>query len=181
MITATAITDSPARMRSFVIARGISKVLNRGLVQMDKKRQRELVKQQKEAEKKRSKTGMSLKLREVDPPDDLEIEMAQLKEQALRAKAEVKGEPGTEEDKSCLSDLELQITRPPFPPAHVTERLQPAFSGPPHPTVAHCSSLIKQLLIMVPAGASGPYLRVEMHMCMQAAWRRTIASLVASS
>lgn len=148
---------------------------------MDKKRKRELVKQQKEAEKKRSKTGMSLKLREVDPPDDLEIEMAQLKEQALRAKSEVKGEPGTEEDKPCASDLELQITRPPFPPAHVTERLQPAFLGPPHPTLAHCPFRMTQPVEMVLSGASAPCWSVEMRMRMQAAWPRTTASSVASS
>lgn len=87
---------------------------------MDKKRQRELVKQRKEAEKKKSKTGMSLKLREVDPPDDLEIEMAQLRDQTL---AQLK----SEEDQP--TDIELQITRPPFPPAHITQRLQPAFTG----------------------------------------------------
>lgn len=99
---------------------------------MDKKRQRELVKQRKEAEKKRSKTGMSLKLREVDPPDDLEIEMAQLREQAIaQVKAErIDVESGAAEGQLDPTAVELEITRPPFPPAHVTDRLQPAFVGP---------------------------------------------------
>jgi len=93
---------------------------------MDKKRQRELVKQQKEAEKKRSKTVMSLKLREVDPPDDLEIEMSLLKERAL---AKIKSEGGDVEELAYSQTLELEINRPPFPPEHITDRLQPAFTG----------------------------------------------------
>lgn len=84
------------------------------------------MKQQKEAEKKRSRTVMSLKLREVDPPDDLEIEMSALKDQAL---ATVKTEGENDIDTAALKALELKIVRPPFPPSHITERLQPAFVG----------------------------------------------------
>jgi hypothetical protein len=93
--------------------------------QMDKKKQRELTKRQKEAEKQ-SKQTMKLKLREVGPPDDLDIEMAALKRalppvHANSSTVEVEGE--------SAAALEDAIDRPQFPPQHVLDRVKVAFQG----------------------------------------------------
>jgi hypothetical protein len=84
-------------------------------VQLDKKKNRELQKRQKEAEK-RSKSTMALKLREVDPPDDLEIELADLRAQQRATLGH-----------DAVNDK--AIVRPQFPPESIISRLRPAFSG----------------------------------------------------
>lgn len=93
--------------------------------QMDKKKQRELAKRQKEAEKQ-SKQTMKLKLREVGPPDDLDIEMAALKKALPLLHANGSTVHGDGESAAALEDA---IDRPQFPPQDVLDRVTPAFQG----------------------------------------------------
>jgi hypothetical protein len=90
-------------------------------VQLDKKKQREVTKRQKEVEK-RSKQTMMLKLRDFGPPDDLDIEMTDLRSQ-------LSGAGNASQDPQQLED---SIERPPFPPAEITGRLVPVFAGALH-------------------------------------------------
>jgi hypothetical protein len=86
-------------------------------VQLEKKNQREAARKQKETER-RTKANLALKLREVEPPDDLEIELTALREKWLALHGPLPEGEGTP-----------FLERPPFPPAHVTDRLMPAFTG----------------------------------------------------
>lgn len=84
---------------------------------MEKKTQREAARKQKETER-RTKASLALKLREVEPPDDLEIELTALRERWLAANGPL---PEGQEPP--------MLERPPFPPEEVTNRLMPAFTG----------------------------------------------------
>lgn len=86
-------------------------------MQLEKKNQRDAARKQKETER-RTKASLALKLREVEPPDDLEIELAALRDKWLA----VNGPLPEGEDPPF-------IERPPFPPPDVTDRLMPAFTG----------------------------------------------------
>jgi hypothetical protein len=89
-------------------------------LQLEKKNMREQQRKQKEAEK-RNKNTLVLKLREVEPPDDLDIEWAVLRDKWLAAHG----------GSAAADGAELAITRPPFPPESVTRGLVPAFTGAP--------------------------------------------------
>lgn len=85
---------------------------------MDKRKERELAKRQKEVERA-SRQTMQLKLREVGPPDDLDIEMADLQRAA--------GPPASESGDG--EQREEPLERPPWPPADLLARVVPAFRG----------------------------------------------------
>ena len=104
-------------------------------VQEKKRQERLAAKQTKDAEKS-SKQPMKLMLRDVGPPDDLDIEMTALKRQALQARrsapagdeaAAAAAAAGASQD--AEEPLELQIERPQFPPEDIMRRLVPAFNG----------------------------------------------------
>ena len=80
-------------------------------MQMARKRERDEQRKEKAAER-RSSQKLRLKLREIGPPDDLDVEMT-----ALRAAARLKGIPDTD------------IVRPQFPPVTITSRRKAAFLG----------------------------------------------------
>lgn len=88
-------------------------------MQLEKKNQREAARKQKESER-RTKANLALKLREIEPPDDLEIELAALRDKWLATNGPL---PQGEEPPF--------IERPPFPPPEVSGRLVPAFMGQP--------------------------------------------------
>jgi hypothetical protein len=93
-------------------------------MQLDKKKQREVTKRQKEVEK-RSRQTMMLKLRDVGPPDDLDIEMADLRSR----QSAPDGQDGSQQPASESQQMEDVIERPPFPPPDVADQLLPAFAG----------------------------------------------------
>ena len=99
-----------------------------GRVQLDKRKQRELSKRQRDAERA-SKATMKLKLRDVGPPDDLDIEAADVRK---RRRVTADGDAAVDAD---------ILDRPMFPPADITDRLVPAFAGARHWHRARCCGL----------------------------------------
>lgn len=106
-------------------------------MQLDKRKQRELTKRQRDAERA-SKATMKLKLRDVGPPDDLEIEAADIRKRRRITIAEASGDGG--DAAAAHDDI---IDRPVFPPADITDRLVPAFTGAPHCLVT-CDTQVLQ-------------------------------------
>lgn len=86
-------------------------------VQLEKKKEAELRRTSGAGPGKRKVEKTTLKLREVGPPDDMDIEATKLLKQRPELAAQ-------DDDGRAL-----EAARPQFPPPHIFERLRPAFVG----------------------------------------------------